>query len=486
MSCSDDLSRRLTTAAAKRSSGDYSARSEAEWWGPGVRPALKVMLVAFLPLLGELLLLAPPATEAQSPPAALLFSPPLGYRDGTRYGPRITYSDGSLNLLIENTDYGILNPDLQGNTCFGRDWSQIYHAGEDWYRSDGSSTFGAEVTSVADGKVLFANPINYPGRVVIIQHLLPSGQNVYSMYGHIGNLAVSSGQIVTRGQRLGTVIYQPYTGRYPEYHPSGDDSHLHFEIRYFYDGSNIYTDYPACNGIIPGRGYTYPDHPDNFPAPGAGYTDPTTFLQNRAGAFLPLVMSDYAACSEGAELIQNGDFEQGRTIWTEQGSSIIRTDLPTPAHGGSWAAWFGGYNNARDVIRQDFSVPPNTDSITLTYHIWMRTAEAPSTAYDYFYAHYRDTSGSLILTFDQIDNTAPENTWIQRVVVASGLSLSTTQTFRLSFEATTDATLITDFVVDDVSLVAPCGPAAGPSGVAPVHSTPVRHAESPGQELHKP
>lgn len=220
------------------------------------------------------------AAQAQAYPLADTFSPPLGFNDGQSYQPRLTYNNEG--QLIENTDYGVKNPDLQGVTCFGIEFSQIYHAGEDWYRQDGSSTAGAEVTAVANGQVLYADPnMNYPGLVVIIEHTLESGQKIYSMYAHLddSSLEVETGQVVSRGQRLGEVLDQDYTGRYPEYHPSGDDSHLHYELRDFYNGRNVYVDHPACNGLIPGRGYTYPIEPDTFPSPDASYANPDTFIQ---------------------------------------------------------------------------------------------------------------------------------------------------------------------------------------------------------------
>ena len=419
----------------------------------------------------------PLMAEAQSPPVARLFSPPLGYRDGLEYGPRVTYDNGG--TLIENTDYGIRNPDLQGNTCFGVDFSMLFHAGEDWYREDGNSTQGAEVTAVADGKVVFSDPINYPGRVVIIEHLLPSGEKVYSMYAHIENLIVSNGQIVHRGQRLGTVMYQPYNGRYPEYHPSRDDSHLHFEIRYFYDGSNIYDDYPACNGIIPGRGYTYPEHPDDFPAPGAGYTDPATFVQNRRGSFLPSILKNYALCTEGATLIQNGGFEDGTSRWIEEGSSIIRSTSdphpPPSVYEGEWAAWLGGYNNANDKLYQYFTVPVNLDSLVLSYYVWVGTDET-SGQWDYLYVTLRDENNA-ILASDQLDNsTLPEHTWVRREQTIYGLGSRSGQQLYLMFQVTTDGSNITSFVVDDVSMVEHCGAGTSALNAGPVVSIPIRQS----------
>ena len=81
---------------------------------------------------------------------ATIFSPPLGFRNGIRYSPRFT-RDNNGNL-IENTDYGIKNPDLSHfSNCFNNPMSNLYHAGQDLYRSNGESTFGDEVTAVAGG-----------------------------------------------------------------------------------------------------------------------------------------------------------------------------------------------------------------------------------------------------------------------------------------------------------------------------------------------
>jgi len=259
-------------------------RRNTKWCRMGLLTAFAFVGILFLLLLfPSSPSVASVEREEELLPVAEVFSPPLGYRDGLSYAPRITYVNGE---LIQNTDYGIMNPELVGTTCFGIAWHNVYHAGEDLYREDTESTVGAEVTAVADGRVVYANPFtNYPGLVVIIEHRLPTEEKIYSVYSHLddNSLAVTAGAVVTRGQRLGTVLYMRYTGRYPEHNPSGeDDSHLHFEMRYFYDARNIYTSYPACNGSTLGRGYTYPEHPDHFPIPDAGYTDPSTFIEERA------------------------------------------------------------------------------------------------------------------------------------------------------------------------------------------------------------
>lgn len=215
------------------------------------------------------------ASEGRSA-AALEFSPPLGFRDGVEYAPRQLTVDGK---LIEDTAYGVKNPDLPGGTCFGVPWPQVYHAGQDLYRTDGKSTAGAPVTAVADGEVVYANPdLNYPGLVVILMHKLgdPDQPVLYSVYAHLddNSLEVAQGQQVKRGDLLGTVMRQRYSGRFPEHHPDGDDSHLHFELRRFFNARSIYKDHPACNGLLPGRGYTYPALPGEFPSAEQSYVDP--------------------------------------------------------------------------------------------------------------------------------------------------------------------------------------------------------------------
>jgi murein DD-endopeptidase MepM/ murein hydrolase activator NlpD len=262
---------------------------KSETWMIAFKVALITVLLGIAQILNSIA--CAPVAEAQSGPIANKFSYPLGYQDGLSYGPKLTYDNQG--VLIENTDYGIQNPDLKYTSpCFGMEMRQLFHAGEDWYRRDKLNTMGSEVTAIADGVVTFADrTMVYPGRVVIIRHTLPSAQIIYSVYAHLDyeGLAVDLGQTVYRGQRLGTVLDQVYDGRYPQYHPEGYDSHLHFEIRYFGDGTHIYE--PQCAGSMPGRGYTYPDHPDDFPASG-GYTDPNNFLISQGlGGFVPLLLN---------------------------------------------------------------------------------------------------------------------------------------------------------------------------------------------------
>ncbi|MBI5842601.1 MAG: M23 family metallopeptidase [Chloroflexi bacterium] len=221
------------------------------------------------------------------------FTYPLGYQNRILYIPRQTYDNNG--NLIEDTDYGVKNPDLDNpDTCFHYDWRELFHAGEDLYYPDRTfDAAGHEVTAVANGVVIEVTPEGWPGRGIIIEHTLPSREKIYSVYVHVDAVQVNSGDLVIEGQVLGFVIHQDYMGLFPEYHTDDTtgntipDSHLHFEIRYFPDARIIYSQYPDCNiddGV--GRGYTPPEiHPDNFPTLGRGYTDPTDFID--AHQFIP-------------------------------------------------------------------------------------------------------------------------------------------------------------------------------------------------------
>jgi len=177
-------------------------------------------------------------------------------------------------------------------------WRSLYHAGEDWMAAAGTTVY-----AVADGTVSWYDPgYSYkPGRVVIVRHTLPDNSTIYSMYGHLNSVYVSlQNPTVRKGDRIGTVIYQD------------NNSHLHWEMRYFRDGSNLCSNRNAHPGV-PGPGYTA-DHPDN-----RGYTHPSRFVQNHQGGQPPAAPSNLRATAIDATHIRldwsdNSNNESGFTI----------------------------------------------------------------------------------------------------------------------------------------------------------------------------
>jgi len=99
------------------------------------------------------------------------------------------------------------------------------HLGEDWTTAKGDAALGEPVYSVADGWVSVAQDFeNAWGKVVFVCYRLPEGRYppfVEVMYAQLNTLEVKPGQLVKRGQRLGTVGNG--NGTY--------QAHLHWEVR---------------------------------------------------------------------------------------------------------------------------------------------------------------------------------------------------------------------------------------------------------------
>jgi len=84
------------------------------------------------------------------------------------------------------------------------------------------SDFGMPVYAAADGRVEFVGiPAPGWGRVVILSHRTPLGELFQTMYAHLHKSEVFLGELVGRGEQLGTV--GTAAGLYL--------AHLHFEIR---------------------------------------------------------------------------------------------------------------------------------------------------------------------------------------------------------------------------------------------------------------
>lgn len=268
-------------------------------------PALSLVCLGFL----VSTLSSASAQVSPQPADSWIF--PLG-NDGYTYAIR---QNAKYGTRVENTDYAIRNLDLilggaDRITCFDLGGHRLYHAGVDLYRL-GSSAEGAQVKAVANGVVTHVGT-DYPGLVIVLRHDLPSGPPVYSLYGHLDNQNPPAvDDPINKGDVLGAVFGLDHDGHFPEFHPDGDDSHLHFEIRTFADATTVGLP-AACNAAgKAGVGYTYPNFPDSY-----GYLDPMAFLRVRVPAnriYLPLVKNGNItpACQSGQNLAQNTGFESG-------------------------------------------------------------------------------------------------------------------------------------------------------------------------------
>jgi len=218
----------------------------------------------------------PTSIPPQTPEPATEFNFPL---DPAQFGPFVPYESGPFPV---DTRFGVQNPGV-GKTgkCFVDadgdkvPFDQLYHAGEDWFAhgamglADGVKGSGAPVRAVANGVVTWEESLGSEGYVVVIEHILLEGSHVWSAYWHVTDLQVSMGQAVRLGQVIGRI------------HDRGHNSHLHWEIRMFRDGSNLFPPDSAgrdCNGHVAGVGYTWGVDPEQAKPEAWGYLPPSEFI----------------------------------------------------------------------------------------------------------------------------------------------------------------------------------------------------------------
>jgi zinc metalloprotease ZmpA len=138
-------------------------------------------------------------------------------------------------------------------------------------------------------------------------------------------------------------------------------------------------------------------------------------------------------------LINNGGFESGATGWTAT-SGVINTGAN--AHAGSGFAWLDGYGRTHtDTLQQVFSIPANCTP-TLNYYLWIDTDEGPGTVFDRLTL---TANGTTIATFSNV------NSGTGYVLRSVSLAAFAGQTVTLKWTGTEDASLATNFLIDDVS-----------------------------------
>lgn len=222
---------------------------------------------------------ARPYTPWPTPPAVQAFDRPL--QPPENYGPYVQGITGSRAI---DTRFGAQNPALRTRrNCF-RDstgnpvpFCDLYHAGVDLFavnQSGGIAWGGAThvpVHAVADGVTVATLDAGAEGQILITEHRLAEGRPIYSVYWHVDQVQVRPGQPVSRGQVIARI------------HDQGLNSHLHWEIRTFKDGTSLFPAGTAgargtCNGHVAGVGYTWDDEPRRANPIFYGYIDPIAFI----------------------------------------------------------------------------------------------------------------------------------------------------------------------------------------------------------------
>ena len=235
---------------------------------------------------------------------------------------------------------------LHGYACenvpFYTGW---WHTGENWHLNSGE-TGGSPVYAVADGAVVYSGS-NYPGLVVLVQH----ADQRYSMYGHLDfDSVVAEGDQLARGQLLGHVLTRT----------DGRLSHLHFELRTFYESAEINGDSPSygvnCGyNCPPGPGY-WPMQDSRHPSD-MGWRNPTSVIANRAFAG--------GAVPSNAEIVVSTAAGESALVWTapkDQAGALRLDDLSTRP------------GDRYQLLEIDGGDEASTATSADGYHIWYRIA----------------------------------------------------------------------------------------------------------------
>ncbi len=177
-----------------------------------------------------------------------------------------------------------------------------------------------------------------------------------------------------------------------------------------------------------------------------------------------------AGCSQ---LLANSDFE-GTGGWREfskLGVSLI-SDFPPPSgsyHSGNRGAYLADYNNARDYIAQEVTIPADATQATLTFWWQVETQESALNAYDFLTVTVDAPLGTPLATVSSLSNQNAAPAWQQTQV---DLLAYRGRTITLRFEATTDANRPTAFYLDDITLDVCTGTAATPTPTPTSTPTP--------------
>ncbi len=306
-----------------------------------------------------------------------------------------------------------------------------YHLAE-----DAAASTGTPVYASGNGTVEYAGYASGYSGVVIIEHTLPDQSEVCTLYGHLttSTIQVSSGQQVSKGQLVG------YVADPNDYGYSGSP-HIHFGIRKgAYSTSQICGHWPYVGYSQSCTGITHEQYRDMW-------HDPSDFVADHG--------------SDQIELVINGGFESGLSGWVSLGDFYADPGFPHPHSGARYAYLTNADgtpgNSLYGTLYQEVSIPSSATSATLTFWYNITTQETGSASHDVLNVTIKDSVGQYLATVAVFSNKDS-----QPIGVYSQESFDMTpyvgQTIRIHFLGTTDGSLPTVFRIDDVSILATCGP----------------------------
>jgi Zn-dependent metalloprotease len=145
--------------------------------------------------------------------------------------------------------------------------------------------------------------------------------------------------------------------------------------------------------------------------------------------------------------LQDGDFEDGSSVWVTSGDARVVASGNYP-HSGSAYVGLGAVNNAAGTAYQSFTVPVSSE-----LRFWLNVVSNESGGiYDKLFVEIVSATGELLKTLATYSNedSATSGTYVQKGPF--DLSAYSGQNIRLQFRVANDASKVTTFRVDDITL----------------------------------
>jgi len=188
-------------------------------------------------------------------------------------------------------------------------------------------------------------------------------------------------------------------------------------------------------------------HPQSSEPPGTREVAADSMRFRSFRTYISAVLNAYCAGSYG-QLLGNSNFDLGNQVWYTNRTVGANTIIQILVEPSNYAAELGVYDNQQDYLSQTACVPQSLSSAILTFSWYIQSAEGTGTPYDYLYVYIRDTYGNILSTARTLSNTSIRDNWVTE---SYDLSAFAGQTIRISFEARTDSTQVTNFWIENTN-----------------------------------
>lgn len=161
--------------------------------------------------------------------------------------------------------------------------------------------------------------------------------------------------------------------------------------------------------------------------------------------------ASFSVANSFEQLLSDPGFELAGQGWTANPPENINFPVTSGTHTGQGYVWLNGWGTTHvDQLWQDVTIPAGITKASLTFFLYLTTAETTTSAVrDTLTLQVRNTSGTVLGTVATWSNLDATLGWVQQSV---DLTAYAGQTVRIFVEGSENATLATNFQLDDFSL----------------------------------